>query len=152
MWVIFLRPGWLRQQQIDLFNKNLPIEYRYLANKVTLSEFDSGLKWIHLDDEQTSTIDCGIQVLAGSFDETRISNTYDGTAHLLEHSVFLNQSQQDRALFSYWNAFTDEQQTQYHFATTPANAENGLKVSFNSLFNFNENAKSRDEINAVQSE
>lgn len=110
------------------------------------------MKWIHLDDEQSSTVSCGIQVLAGSFDETRIAGTYDGTAHLLEHSVFLNQSQEDRSLFSYWNAFTDEQQTQYQFTTTPDHAEAGLKVSFNSLFNFKENPKSRDEINAVQSE
>jgi predicted Zn-dependent peptidase len=149
---VFLRPIWLRQQQIELFNKNLPLEYRYLANKISLTEFPTGMKWVHLDDEQTSTIDCGIQVQAGSFDETRLANTYDGTAHLLEHSVFLDQTTQDRSLFSYWNAFTDEQQTQYHFSTTPANAENGLKVSFKSLFNFKENPKTRDEINAVQSE
>lgn len=150
--MIISKPGMQARTETEIFNKNLPLEYRYLADKVSLTEYPNGLKWVHLDDEQTSTIDCGIQVQAGMFDEVRLPNTYPGTAHLLEHSVFLNQTKEQRALFSYWNAFTTDQQTQYHFSTTEAHAIEGLKIAFTSLFNFQENAKSKDEINAVQSE
>ena len=138
-WIVYFRPIWLLRQQIILFNTNLPIEYRYLTDKITLAQMRNGMNWIHLDDEQTSTVDCGIQVKAGSYDEKRAPLSYEGSAHLLEHSIFLNQTQQDRSLLSYWNAFTDDQQTQYHFSMTPSNAEAGLKISFNSLFNFQKN-------------
>lgn len=136
-----------------MFNRHLPIEYQYLKDKISLEVLDSGVKWVHLDDDQTPTIDVGFHMKAGSFDEVRPKlKAYDGTAHLLEHSVFLDQTTQERQLFSYWNAFTDDQQTQYHFATTPANAVNALKVAFRSLLNFKENPNTPKEINAVQSE
>lgn len=152
-WVVYLRPAWERADQLDKFNKNLPLEYLYLKDKVTVEDIGRGVKWIHLNDNQEPTVDCGFQVRAGSYDEVRPRlQTYDGTAHLLEHSVFLDQTPQERQMYTYWNAFTDDQQTQYHFATTPANALQAFKVSFRSLFNFKENPKSHDEINAVQSE
>ena len=151
--MIYLRPIWLRSNEINEFNKNLPIEYQYLKDKITIEDLPSGMRWVHINDEQIATVDCGFQVRAGSYDEVRPRlQTYDGTAHLLEHSVFLDQTPQERQMYTYWNAFTEDQQTQYHFSTTPANAIEAFKVSFRSLFNFKENPKSHDEINAVQSE
>ena len=146
------RPVFLVMEK-EMSELNIPYEYRHLKGKIRETLFESGLKWLHIGEENLPTAICSIQVRAGSFDESRPGKQfYVGTAHLLEHSVFLKQTQKDKEKYTFWNAFTDNQQTQYILAATYENFPLALQLTSNELFNFQENPNTLKEVTAVNSE
>ncbi len=137
----------------ELGKYNLPFRYRHLKGKITEKKFDSGMKWLHIDNSEYATSGFSIRIAAGSFDEYRPDyETYDGMAHLLEHSIFLRQTDEEKQLFTYWNAFTDSQETQYISTSTAANLPQALNVTIRALFNFTLNPETATEVKAVDSE
>jgi len=131
----------------------LPFEYRELRSKIRPESFSSGITWVHLPLSGLPSLSAAFQVKAGSIDEVSHTAKFpDGTAHLLEHSVFLPQTPAEKQLFTYWNAFTDVSQTQYHFSSTSSNFLHAMSIFNRDLFNFKENPKSSNEVSAVNSE
>lgn len=136
----------------EMTEMNIPFEYRHLKGKISQKKFDSGMGWLHISDDKLPTAGCSIQVKAGMFDEVRSPRYYEGTAHLLEHSVFLRQTPKDKEMYTFWNAFTSSQETQYILAATYQNFHKALQMTTHQLFNFEEIQKTLEEVTAVNSE
>ena len=132
----------------------LPFEFRHLEGRINVTRLESGIDWLHIEDPKVQNILVSVRVAAGSFDESRIGSRrfYDGIAHLTEHSVFLKMTPEQKSQFSYTNAFTDDQQTQYLFTTTNNLGSSSLQLIASNLFNFSTTPKIRDEVKAVESE
>lgn len=58
---------------------------------------------------------------SGTYHENYLDSIAQGTAHLLEHSLFLNLNSKERNMLSAWNAWTGEEATQYMFSTSNKN-------------------------------
>ncbi len=138
--------------EAEMTDMNIPFEYRHLRGKITEKRFDSGMTWLHISDDKLPTAGCSIQVKAGMFDEVRTPRFYEGTAHLLEHSVFLRQTPKDKEMYTFWNAFTSSKETQYILAATYQNFHTALAMTSHELFNFEEIQKTLEEVTAVNSE
>ena len=125
-----------------------------MEGKISVVELESGIKWLHIEDEFETRPSIAVRVAAGSFDEHRsgLKNYYDGIAHLTEHSVFLKLTPEEKNKFSYSNAFTDDQQTQYIFSSTNQQFVDSLGLIASNLFNFSRTPKIRYEVKAVESE
>lgn len=113
----------------------LPYEYFDWADKITEKTYPTGMRWVHINDEGLDVVESAIAVQAGSFDETR-GKFPEGTAHLLEHSVFLPRKVSEEPLFSSTNAVTDPQLTSYYNQATAANFPKAFRVATRDLFKF----------------
>ena len=125
---------------------------KYLRNKIKLLKLPNGLTWIHINDHKLKDTSSGnFRVEVGSYDEIR-ENVENGVAHLLEHSLFLKNTNQEKSLFINWNANTASQATNYLFSTSNKNFKAGFEVYWNNLINFEPLEKIRDELSNVDSE
>lgn len=133
---------------------DLPLEFASFKNKITERIFDSGLRWVHIDRKDASSVQFTVSVGAGSFNEMTDSERRfpEGTAHLLEHSIFLNMTAEEKMKFNYWNAYTDKSETVYTLACSSDNIKICTELVARELFNFKQNPKSKEEVSAVDSE
>ena len=76
----------------------------------------------------------------------------DGTAHLLEHSIFLGETDETRALYSSWNGFTSLQETAYQSSSSTEKFVEGVEAKIDMIYNFTKYPNIKDEVNAVDNE
>ena len=130
----------------------VPFEYFDLPTKIVEKTFPSGLRWVHINDEGIDIVESVIAVQAGFFDETR-GEFPEGTAHLLEHSIFLPRAESEEPLFSNTNALTETQYTMYYNQATAANFPKAFEVALRDLFKFKVlKDQILNEVKAVNSE
>jgi len=140
-------------QEPDYFRDRIPLEYQYLKDSFSEKLFSSGIRWLHIDDKRASTVSWLLQVAAGSMHETLPEKEFPpGTAHLLEHSIFLNMTSEERLRFKDWNAHTASETTGYQFVSTRELFLDNFNLTLRLLFNYQLNRESLREVNAVNNE
>lgn len=136
------------------YEDDLPLQYASWKSKVIETKFESGLRWLHVDKEGSRSVQWTVSSNTGTFEERNHPNRRfsEGTAHLLEHSIFLRMTPEEKTLFNYWNAYTGNRQTAYTFESSHDNTPKAIDIVFRNLFEFTENPQSLDEVKAVHSE
>jgi hypothetical protein len=129
---------------------NLPLSYADWQDNIYELTLPSGLKWVHINDKNTKLATWSVLVGAGSFNEGK--DYPEGTAHLLEHSIFLQMSEEEKVKYNYWNAYTANQKTVYIFATSHTSFEESFSNIAKYLLNFRVDPKCRAETDAVHNE
>ena len=111
----------------------------------------SGVEWIHIN--ATSKKKCGMSMgmNVGSFQEIE-GDFYEGTAHLLEHSIFLKETPEVKANYPYWNGATTDQETFFYAETRSDLFKEGFKYKIDELMKFEPSEKIKDEVFAVNNE
>lgn len=93
----------------------LPYSFQNLKHQIFHQKLLNGVEWIHINDPSTEQCAVGIGVSSGSFDES-FGKFRPGIAHFLEHTFFLVETVEERNLFSYWNAYTANQKTNFMYS------------------------------------
>lgn len=137
------------------YNIKLPFSQKYIRNFIRTKEFENGIKFAAvIDPNQKESAASFAMGNAGSYHESLLPGISEGTAHALEHSVYLNidKKTNDRQDINQWNAFTQGESTQYSFATLQEVFEDSFKVMFNMIADFKALHTIRDEIKNIDSE
>lgn len=136
------------------YEDDLPLEFSKWKSRITETKYPSGMRWLHVDYPESRSVQWTVSIQAGSYDEVNNPQRKfsEGTAHLLEHSIFLRMTPEDKTLFNYWNAYTSSRNTVYTFETSYENTPKTIGIIFENLLNFRENPASLDEVKAVNSE
>jgi hypothetical protein len=132
------------------------------------TQFPSGLEWLHIEDKTTQICSLCISLQIGSWHELTTPSYPPGTAHLLEHSVFLLETEKFKQKILYSNAFTDDLYTVYMDSTAVDNFFDVFKEKLNLVqnlrfFKFGQKSNKSDkeeegkpsafdEVSAVESE
>ena len=105
-----------------------------------------------LFDEKAKESAACFSLNSGSFHEHYLDKMSQGTAHLLEHSIFLGLDPKERNLLSTWNAWTGEESTQYMFSTSNKNFLKSFGIYWRLISNFTKSDQIIKETSAVDSE
>lgn len=131
---------------------HLPPSLKHLQNQVRVLKLDNGITWVYVNDEKLKvSSSAGFRLEAGSFDEFRLG-VGAGTAHLLEHSIFLNMTGEEKGRFMNYNAATGPQGTSYMFSTAKKEFHPGFGIYWKNLANFFPEENIKNEIENVNSE
>ena len=137
----------------DYFDDNIPLEYMRLKDKYYEKVFASGMKWLHINDEEASSVTWNMRVGVGSLIESTPERTFpEGTAHLLEHSIFLNLTSDQQMMFTDWNAHTGDEETAFEYEAFRGDFLECFELTANLFFNFDYNPNTRREVNSVNNE
>ena len=133
-------------------NEDYPILYDHY--RVEEQKFESGMRLVFVEDESMNSIQFCFRVAVGTFDEKKSGRTSfpEGVAHLLEHSILLNMTADDRLKFRDRNAYTLEEETNFHFDSYEEHFIKNFELAAGLIFNYRENPKTLDEVNQVNSE
>ena len=136
----------------EQYADDLPLMYSKWKSRITEQKFPSGLRWLHIDDKEATSVQWVVSVEAGFFDELVDHEFNEGTAHLLEHSIFLRLTSEQKSMFNFWNAYTSSRATVYQFETSHEVTQKSISLIAEHLMSYRKNPKSFEEVQAVNSE
>ena len=140
-------------QEPDFLADGLPLKYKHLQGRLVEKVYPSGMRWLHIDDDQASSVSLIFRVSVGSHFEVHPQKRFpEGTAHLLEHSLLVGMSPETKSSFKDWNAFTTAEATSFQLILTPEQFSRGFDILSDLVFNFKPVEAMKREIDAVNNE
>ena len=135
-----------------LYKISLPYSMEYVRNNIKIGVLENGLKYFLIDNNQLKESAATFSMGVGMFHETFLPDLSEGVAHLLEHSIFMNINNKARDLLSYWNSWTDTENTQFTFSTSNKNFLKGFETYWKAIAEFAKIPEIRAETKSIENE